>query len=128
MWAKVLNAKTVYLFDPDSRRIDFAKSLDFLQYDGLPVDIVIEASGVSVALNDAIKNVKPLGEIVLVGHSKKDTVIPHEKFALILRKQLKLIGSWNSDFTSTVNDWKDSISAIKKVLFSPKNLSRTPYR
>ena len=122
MWAKALGAKRVMLSDPNSERMNFALNLGFEKYDHTPVDIILEASGVGVALNDAIVNCKPFGEIVLVGHGKKDVVIPHENFALILRKQLKLYGTWNSDFKSDVNDWKDSITAISNGVICPEKL------
>ena len=31
-------------------------------------------------------------------------------------------GSWNSDFTDTVNDWKESIQAISDGLICPEKL------
>ena len=99
-----------------------AKSLGFEEYNETPVDVIFEASGTGIAINNAIKSVKPFGEIVLVGHGKKDVVIPHDNFALILRKQLKLSGTWNSDFKSDVNDWQDAIDAISNGVINPEKL------
>ena len=122
MWAKAFGAERIMFSDPNDLRLNFAKDLGFEEYSDIPMDVIIEASGVGAALNDAVKNCKPFGEIVLVGHGKKDVIIPHENFALILRKQLKLYGTWNSDFKSDVNDWKDSISAISNGMISPEKL------
>jgi L-iditol 2-dehydrogenase len=122
MWAKAFGVENVEFFDVNSERIAFAKSLGFSEYKNSKVDVVMEASGASVALNDAINNCKNFGKIVLVGHGKKDVVISHVNYALILRKQLTLFGTWNSDFTKDVNDWKESIEAIANGMINPEKL------
>ena len=43
MWAKALGAKKVSIYDPDQNRMNFAKSLDFCEYDSLSVDVILEA-------------------------------------------------------------------------------------
>lgn len=121
-WAKALGAKTVEISDPNEERLNFAKTLGFQGYSGGEMDVIFEASGVGVALNDAIINCKPFGEIVLVGHGKKDVNIAHQNFALILRKQLKIYGTWNSDFKKKVNDWQESIDAISNGIIEPEKL------
>ena len=120
MWAKAFGAKKVLFSDPDSRRIDFAKGLGFDGYNGEPADAVIEASGAPAALNDAITRCRTLGCIVLVGHSPKDVTLGHANFVQILRKQLTLLGSWNSDFTDTENDWTESIASISEGKLDPE--------
>ena len=121
MWARAFGAE-VYLSDPDMTRISFAETLGFNRYNGEPADAVIEASGAPAALNDAIVNCKAFGNIVLVGHSAKDVTLEHTNFVQILRKQLTVSGSWNSDFTDTVNDWKESVQAISDKLIDPEAL------
>lgn len=120
MWAKAFGAKKVQFSDPDDRRIDFAKNLGFDAYDGEQVDVVIEASGAPAALNDAIARCRAFGNIVLVGHSPKDVTLGHANFVQILRKQLTLFGSWNSDFTDGENDWKESVQAISDGKLDPE--------
>ncbi len=122
MWARAFGAQTVLFSDPDARRIDFARALGFCAYDGEEADAVIEASGAPAALSDAVVKCKSFGTIVLVGHSPKDVTLEHNVFVLILRKQLTLVGSWNSDFTDTVNDWSDSVKAIADGLIDPEAL------
>ena len=122
MWAKAFGAKRVYISDPDEARMGMAKDLGFEKYDGEVVDVVVEASGAGAAINDAIVNCKAFGHIVLVGHGPKDVTIAHSNFVQILRKQLTVSGSWNSDFTDTVNDWKESVKAISDGLICPEKL------
>ena len=122
MWTKALGAKAVFVYDIDKSRLDFAEKLGFQTYLNESVDIVIEASGSDAALNDAIMTCEPFGKIILIGHSKKDICIKHNVFVKILRKQLTLIGSWNSDFSTVANDWKDSVQAIAEGIIAPQVL------
>lgn len=122
MWARAFGAKSVLFSDPDPRRIEFAKGLGFDAYNGEAVSSVIEASGAPAALSDAIQKCQTQGTIVLVGHSPKDVTIEHTNFVQILRKQLTLVGSWNSDFTDGENDWLKSIEAIAEKKIEPEKI------
>lgn len=122
MWAQALGACAVSISDPDERRCEMAKALGFSLYRGEAINTVIEASGAPSALNDAITACEAFGRIVLVGHGKQDVTVSHQNFALILRKQLTLLGSWNSDVTDTVNDWQESVRAIADSKLNPERL------
>lgn len=122
MWANVFGAEHVYISDPDEARLSMAKKLGFSPYCGETVNTVIEASGAVSALNHAISVCQAFGKIVLVGHGTQDVTISHSNFVQILRKQLTVCGSWNSDFTDTVNDWKESVQAISENRISPSQL------
>jgi len=122
MWARAFGAKNILFSDPDAKRIEFAKGLGFGAHSGEQADCVIEASGAPAALNSAIINCRTLGTVVLVGHSAKDVTLEHTSFVQILRKQLSVIGSWNSDRTRNVNDWQESIDAISNKAIEPEKL------
>ena len=122
MWARALGAAKVLVSDPDETRMAFAKDLGFSAHTGEAADVTVEASGAGEALVSAIGNTRAMGRLLLVGHGKRDVVIPHNVFVQILRKQLTLFGSWNSDFQSTVNDWTDSVSAIADGRITPEAL------
>ena len=122
MWAKAFGAEHVYLSDPDEQRMAFAKSLGFEATDGETPDVAIEASGAPAALNDAIGRVRAFGQIVIVGNSGGDVTLKKATYAQILRKQLTLCGSWNSDFRRDCNDWKDAVRAIADGVICPERL------
>jgi len=122
MWAQAMGAKSVFFSDPDPKRCEMAENLGFSLYAGEAIDTVIEASGAPSVLNHAIAACEAFGRIVLVGHGKQDVVVEHGCYAQILRKQLTLTGSWNSDFTDAVNDWKESVSAIADGRLCPERL------
>ena len=122
MWANAFGAKAVYFSDPDVRRMAMTRELGFMAHTDENADVVIEASGAEAALNSAIEYCKSFGQIVLVGHSAKDVILAHKNFVQILRKQLTVVGSWNSDHTDSIDDWKDSITAISEGRLSPERL------
>lgn len=122
MWAKAFGAKAVFVEDIDEKRIEMAQGLGFEAYDGSSVNTVIEASGSEIALNNAIMSCEATGKIVLVGHGKNDVCIKHNNFVKILRKQLTVLGSWNSDRSDLQDDWKESIKAIEEGKVHPEGL------
>lgn len=120
MWAKHFGAKSVTLSDIDEGKLAMAKALGFEVATGEEqADLVVEASGASAALLGGIDRVSPFGTLLLVGNTAKDVVIPKEAYSKILRKQLTLMGSWNSDYKQTCNDWADSVAAIASGSFDP---------
>lgn len=122
MWARAFGAEHVCFSDPDTERIAFAQKLGFSSYEGGEADVVVEASGAAAAFSGAIENTKAFGRIVLVGHGGRDVTIQKENFPKILRKQLIISGSWNSDFRHDVNDWEESVRAIADGIICPEQL------
>lgn len=122
MWAKDMGAKEVTVSDIDPRKSDFAEKLGLGAQGKEAPDVVIEASGAGSALNDALEVIRPFGRVVLVGNASRDVVLPVGSFSRILRKQLSLVGSWNSDYKQDANDWKDSVDAIAAGRICPELL------
>lgn len=74
--------------------------------DGLGVDAVLDCVATSDSLTDALSCVKAGGQIVIVGNPKGDIAIDKNSYWKILRKQIRLTGTWNSSFThSDIDDW-----------------------
>lgn len=122
MWAKDFGANAVYLVDIDEQKLAMAERLGFKRYNGESVQVVFEASGANACVNQAIDKVSAFGRVVLVGNTGTDITITKENYAKILRKQITLCGSWNSDYSKTVNDWKDSVQAISEGRINPEAL------
>lgn len=122
MIAKARGVKEVYFFDVDTLKLAFAEKLGFKTSCNVSPDVVIDASGAMPAVASAIKEVKPFGEIIFLGNAHKDMNFTLETYSAILRKQLTIKGSWNSDFKDIENDWKDCIELIKSGLINPEVL------
>lgn len=122
MWAKDFGASSVYLVDIDKQKLAMAERLGFNRYNNEPVQVVFEASGANVCVNQAIDKVSAFGRVVLVGNTGTDIIIAKENYAKIIRKQLSLFGSWNSDYSKATNDWEDSVQAISEGRINPEVL------
>ena len=74
--------------------------------DGHGVDVVLDCVATSESLTDALSCVKAGGQIVVVGNPKGDIAIDKNSYWKILRKQIRLTGTWNSSFIhSEEDDW-----------------------
>lgn len=83
--------------------------------DGKGVDAVLDCVANSDSLVDALASVKPAGQIVVVGNPKDDVAVDKNSYWKILRKQIRLTGTWNSSFTHSVeDDWNTVLQECAK--------------
>ena len=61
-------------------------------------DIIYECVGKGEIVEQAIELICPGGEIVVVGNPYGDLLLPKNTYWNILRKQIRLSGTWNSSF------------------------------
>jgi len=110
--SKINGAEKVYFTDIDQRKLDYAVSLGFDIYENQKIDVFIEGTGVSSALEAGLAAVKPFGNVVLMGNPHSDVKISQKSYWHILRKQLAMRGSWNSMFNSFRNEWRIVLDMI----------------
>lgn len=123
MWAKMLGAKNVFYIDVDKRKIEFAKSFGFNEYkNGVLVDCVLEGTGHGDALQKCLEAVKSHGKMVLMGNPSGDISLSQSTYWHILRKEIKISGTWNSSFNDYENDWKESLKAMSEGKINVKGL------
>ncbi len=124
MWAKSYGAKEVYYIDIDVRKIEFCKNFGFKEYNknADEIDVVLEGTGASSAVANAISAVKPSGRLVFMGNPSGDVTLAPKDYQNILRKELKISGTWNSSYASYENNWKESLVAISKKKIDIKRL------
>lgn len=122
-WAKQQGAENVYYIDIDERKIEFAKTLGFFEYtEDVTIDCVLEGTGHSDAIKACLEAVKPQGRVVLMGNPSGDVTMTQNTYWCILRKELKLSGTWNSSYNDVVNDWKESLKATSEGKLDVKPL------
>lgn len=113
MWAKMFGAKDVFYIDVDKRKIEFAKSIGFKEYkEDIIIDCALEGTGYSDALKKCLEVIKPGGKMVLLGNPAGEITMAQNTYWHILRKEIKLSGTWNSSYNDIDNDWKESLSAM----------------
>ncbi len=74
---------------------------------GERMDVVFEAVGTNEAMEKAVLSTKNAGVVVAVGNPKSDFRLPKDVYWKILRRQLQIRGTWNSDYSEKNNDWKE---------------------
>ena len=123
MWARHFGAERVVVSDIDQKKLELAREIGFdAVTDNDKPTVIIEASGAGAALNDAISRVSAFGRVVIVGNASRDMTVSVANYSQILRKQLSLFGSWNSNYKTDDNDWSESIEAISKGYIDPERL------
>lgn len=127
-WARSFGAENVYYFDIDQRKIDFAKQMGFKEYtDGVKIDKVIEGTGHSAAIERCLKAVNAAGSVVLMGNPGGEITMSQNTYWYILRKELTLLGTWNSSYGELKNDWKESVKALSEGKIDVKPLITHKY-
>ena len=106
-------AERVSYFDIDERKIDFAKKFGFSEYrEDLVINCAIEGTGFSDALGKCLAAIEPSGRLVLMGNPAGEVALSQNTYSHILRKELKIYGTWNSFYNDRENDWKESLQAM----------------
>ena len=114
-WCRHMGAKEVFFFDIDDKKIDFIKSLGFSEYtDDIKVNFAIEGTGNGKALARCLNALLPYGRITLMGNPSGDIALTQNDYWAILRKELTLVGTWNSSYSDVRNDWAEAIKAISE--------------
>ena len=102
--------------------------------DGEGVDVFFECVGSNDTVVTALKVVTPKGKICYVGNPHSDMLIDKNTYWQILRKQLAIVGTWNSSYygggflgeneeASTIDldedDWQYVIKRLSKESINP---------
>lgn len=106
----------------DSREGD-SKEWILENTDGLGANVIFECVGKNETLLQAIESVAPSGIVQLVGNPASDMEIPKSIYWRILRKQLKVVGTWNSSFThDDSDDWHYVLACLADGSIQPEKL------
>ena len=115
MWAKGRGASKILYLDIDEGKLAFAESLGFERYNGTEtVDAAIEGTGASVPLAKIVSALHAGGKAVLMGNPAGAVSLDDKTYQTVLRKELVLLGTWNSSYAEKQNDWRESLDAMAK--------------
>lgn len=90
--------------------------------DNLGVDIAVEGTGAVQSLCTAISITKGGGSIITLGNPIGDMPLEKAVYWQILRKQLRVVGTWNSRFGGVQNDWTEALRLIQSEHLNPSQL------
>lgn len=128
LWAKKQGARVIFI-GRNTRKKDFLDSIGFHEClldvegwdnslkqitNGQGVDIALECVGSDRALETSITSLKQRGTLVLVGNPDGDKTLLKKIYWKILRSEIIVKGSWNSEYSSKQNDWKCVLKELEK--------------
>ena len=125
-WAKILGASQVIAIDIVEKKLSIAQEIgadlvwnasqgDPVEFvldktAGEGVDRVIEIAGSKITQEQSIRMVKKQGRVVFCGISYDDLLLPQKTLDQLLRKEVSVIGSWNSSFAPLpIHEWQTSL-------------------
>lgn len=128
-WARSAGVRHIILAARTQAKVDFAKRLGFAESyntnevdirkvvaeltDGRGADACIEGTGCPEGLEECLWNARAFGRVVTLGNPVGGMQLTQDGYWKILRKELQLVGTWNSSFQAMENDWQDSLYGMQ---------------
>jgi len=108
-WLRILGWTRVLVADVDPVKLALMADLGFETIDaagdtvaatriltGTGVDAAVEASGLPATLLQALEATAPRGQVLILGDLKGDVTIPRVLVSSLIRRELTVLGTWNS--------------------------------
>ena len=129
-WVRALGATRVFLFDIDTDKLALAKRLGFTEvFDSREVDpvrtveeatagqgahLAFDGAGVPSTLLQAFAATRRAGRVVLLGNPAADVTVPAPLLSQLMRREVGIFGTWNSEFSAFGNDddWRTVLEAM----------------
>ena len=129
-WARIMGAVEIFLFDIVADKLKLARQLGFgsvfnsatgdptevinAQTDGKGAHVCIEAAGVPTTYRNALSSVGRGGSVVFLGNPVADVTLPASLISQLMRREVSIYGTWNSDYSAAGNDddWRTVLQAI----------------
>ena len=91
--------------------------------DDIDVNLYFECVGKTESIIQGLELLAPEGTMITVGNPASDIAFPQKIYWKILRKQLRILGTWNSSFTGkTDDDWHYVIKRLAEGNVYPDKL------
>lgn len=139
-WARALGASTIVVFDIVPEKLRLARLMGFPQvFDaqehspvrvveeltgGLGAHLCIDAAGVPNTTVQALQAARRNARVILLGNPSADVNLPTTLISQVLRREIRIFGTWNSDFSTTGDDddWHNAITAMASEVIDVKPL------
>ncbi len=146
LWAEILGAGHVIIFDLIAQKLNLARRLGFTEVfnsrERDPVAVInelthdagahltIDAAGVPATLLQAMTATRRGGTVIALGNPSGDVTIPAPLLSQIMRREVSVVGTWNSDYSAVGNDddWRTVLEAMasQKLKVAPLITHRVP--
>ncbi len=145
-WARIMGAASVFIFDIVPEKLHLANRLGFertfnsatddpvavvdAETDNRGAALSVEAAGVPATFRNALGAVGRGGRVVLLGNPAADVTLPAPLISQVMRREVSLFGTWNSDYSAAGNDddWRTVLQAIaaRKLTLTPLITHKVP--
>lgn len=140
-WLRIRGVDRVLVADVDERKRQIMAGLGFEVLDasagtpdlvraatgGRGVDIAVEASGIPATAIQAIELAATRGQVVLMGDVSGDVTLPRELVSSVIRRELRILGTWNARVMPPgSSDWDMVIARLGRDLEVAPLISHTP--
>ncbi|MFP4443297.1 MAG: galactitol-1-phosphate 5-dehydrogenase [Spirochaetia bacterium] len=141
-WLRAAGCMKVFLADIDPAKLKIARDMGFIavdsgsgdpvqsiidQTDGRGADCAVEACGLPVTFLQTIQSASRYGTVLFMGNIRGEFKIPEKDFSGILRRELRIYGTWNSSvLPAPSDDWSTAIRAMDRSLDCAPLISHTP--
>ncbi len=130
-WLKINGCRQVFIVDVDKAKLDIAAAMGLTPVvggdadpvgaikkatSGLGADKVVEAVGFPATFLQAVQTAASFGEVVFMGNIAGTFQVGEKDFSSILRRELKIHGTWNSKWTPRGGDWEAVLAYMDKEL------------
>ena len=138
-WCRAYGAKTLMLgtreeqrklvhklgFNKDDFKITDEHDVEWVceRSNGKGANISIECVGNNQTAVNSIMSVRAGGTVLLTGNPKGDIYFNKDVYWRILRKQLHIVGTWNSGYENSQKcDWQEAVNALKVGTIKAKEM------
>jgi L-iditol 2-dehydrogenase len=129
-WLKSMGASRIFLFDLVEGKLELARQLGFTDVynsrecdsteviedatGGRGVHVAFEAAGVPPTMLAALRAIRRAGRMVMLGNPSADVTLPAALISQLMRREVELIGTWNSGFSvyGDDDDWRTTLEAV----------------
>jgi len=141
-WLRIRGCTPIFAVDIDEQKLELARRMGFMPVNareddpatfvyhhtgGQGADRVVEACGLPQTFLQAIQAAGRFAEILFLGNIHGQFAIGEKDFSRILRKELKILGTWNSRIVPRGhNDWTTALEHMDRKLEVSSLISHTP--
>ena len=114
-WAKASGVRRIVLAGRTQAKLNIAEKLGFDAVDiskladVKDMDACIEGTGSASGVEACLQAARNFAKVVLLGNPEGAVNLSQKNYWQILRKELQLLGTWNSSFTDRHNDWRQAV-------------------
>ena len=127
-WAKAAGVQRIVLAGRTQEKLNLAEKMGFVSVkvnrikDIQDISACIEGTGSAEGLEACLQVAANFGKVVLLGNPEGNIELSQKHYWQILRKELHLLGTWNSRFSASHNDWRQAVEGMKSGILDLDSL------